>query len=126
MLIVTVVVAVTMVLVGVAGVAYAALRGAGQAQRPAAVVAVATVPLTCAGVLALPLAPDLASGLGTLLGALGLAGCAWWLWQRRPVVQVAAQAATWTPAQDVRTAKLRAGMRGAHAGAYADYEEVTE
>ena len=112
MVVVTFVIAVLLVFAGVAGVAYAIVRGAGYTHWPAAVTAYVTIPATFAGLLLLLAQPELATGLGYLCGAIGLSGCAWWLWQRRPSVEAGQpqDSASWAAAQDERTAKLRAGM----------------
>jgi hypothetical protein len=112
--IVAFVVAVLMIFLGVAGVAYAVARGCGWLHFRAAIAAYCTLPGTFAGLLWLLNAADaseLATGLGYVLGATGLVGAAWWLWQRRPVAETAspAETATWQPAPN-RVAGIQAGM----------------
>jgi hypothetical protein len=112
MVVVTFVIAVLLVFAGVAGVAYSVVRGAGYTHWPAAVTAYVTIPATFAGLLLLLAQPELATAMGYLCGAIGLSGCAWWLWQRRPSVEAGQlqDSASSVVSHDERTAKLRAGM----------------
>ena len=112
MVFVTFVSAVLLIFVGVAGVTYAGVRGAGYTNWQAAVVAYTSIPVTYAALLLLLDQPELATGLGYLCGAMGLSGCTWWLWQRRPRVEAdpAHETAQETKVEDERTARLRAGM----------------